>query len=71
MEAFFVHIDAMGDKLDPEDPSTFVDATELDNTTLESYCQQKLPGKIAVLSMCFFSVLTADISSLYCLLITQ
>ena len=43
----------MGEKLDPEDPSTFVDAVELDNMTLDAYCQKKLPGRVAPLSECF------------------
>jgi len=40
----------MGDKLDPEDPSTLANATELDNMTLDAYCNKYLPGNLAALS---------------------
>ena len=40
----------MGEKLDPEDPSTFAEAEELDNITLDAYCRKYLPGKVATLS---------------------
>jgi hypothetical protein len=47
--AFFKNIDDMGDKLDPQDPSTFKDTVELDAMTLGEYCHEFLPGRVAAL----------------------
>jgi hypothetical protein len=47
--AFFKNIDNMGDKLDPQDPSTFKDAVKLDAMTLDVYCHKFLPGRVSAL----------------------
>jgi hypothetical protein len=47
LEAFFQDINGMGDKLDPEDPTSITNAAELDNMTLAQYCKTKLPGTVA------------------------
>jgi monoamine oxidase len=60
----------MGEKLDPEDPSTFVDAAELDNMNLIEYSEKYLPGRVSALisNVCargFLGVEATEISALF------
>jgi hypothetical protein len=68
--AFFKNIDDMGDKLDPQDPSAFKDAVELDSMTLDAYCHKFLPGRVAALmanatARGFLGVESTEISALF------
>jgi len=67
---FFENIDGMGEKLDPEDPSTFKDAAELDSMDLIEYCKKYLPGRVAslmanALARGFLGVEGTEISALF------
>jgi monoamine oxidase len=68
--AFFKNIDDMGDKLDPQDPSTFKNTVELDAMTLDEYCHKFLPGRVAALianatARGFLGVESTEISALF------
>jgi hypothetical protein len=68
--AFFKNIDDMGDKLDPQDPSTFKDTVEFDAMTLDEFCHKFLPGRVAALmanatARGFLGVESTQISSLF------
>lgn len=68
--AFFKNINDMGDKLHPQDPSTFKDAVELDAMTLGAYCHKFLPGRVAALmanatARGFLGVESTEISALF------
>ncbi|RDW57251.1 hypothetical protein BP5796_12701 [Coleophoma crateriformis] len=70
LETFFEVIDGMGDKLDPEDPSTLANAAELDSMTLTQYCNKYMPGKVAPLmangtARGFLGVEADEISALF------
>ena len=67
--AFFKNIDDMGDKLDPQDPSTFKDTVEFDAMTLDEFCHKFLPGRVAALmanatARGFLGVESTEISAL-------
>lgn len=62
----------MGEKLDPENPSTFKDAVKFDNMALMEYFEKCLPGRVASLmanatTRGFLGFEGTEISSLFCI----